>query len=251
MSNNQYINDYVRCKAKDEESCKRGKNKKNIINSLLFKAVCVVMLSCCLSAVLSSCGERGYSVQDYLSVVGQTSGASCINQVVSVSVNQMLISEFVASIDCENAVMRVQTTSKKLNSALSATSDYTTKEECVYYADGAKYSMVDGKWSKQDNTPPNTATPLSIKQEHLSNIKLTAEKNGEQRTLSAQIKQNSLKAVFGNDFGGTSCKVSITLNSKGKLALVTITYTASENSQINMQTSYSYTPTQVLLPNIA
>lgn len=215
----------------------------------LNKILCILALCAFMALLFTSCGEETLSEQDYFSALQKTDDATVVNQVITITDSDVVVSEVNIQIKTQNNKVQVKTIKKVLNSDLSG-NDYIETEEIVYFYNNEKYYKTNENiWVKEQGNYESSIQKFDIKEDDLKNIEFENAKKAE-NILTATIIDSALKDIFGESFNGKNCNIEITLNKNAKLLSVGLNYLSSTNKSVNMKTSYDYIECVVDLPQI-
>ena len=216
----------------------------------LNKILCILVLCISMLVLLTSCGEKTFSEDDYLSALQKTESATTVTQVITVTDSGVLASEVGIEIKTQEDKMQVQTHKKMLNNDLAG-DDYIEENETVYFYNNEKYSKNGDVWTKEQGTYESSVEKFKINKEDLSETDFTKVAKNDENVLTATIKDSALKTIFGEDFNGKNCTIKITLNKNGELVCVNLSYNSATDKNVKMETTYLYDSVTVELPEIA
>lgn len=217
-------------------------NKLKLNKILCIFAFCILVL-----ALLTSCGEKSLTEEDYLTALQKTENATTVTQVITVTDGGTMASEVRIEVKIQDDKMQVITHKKMLNENLSG-NDYVEENETVYFYNNEKYYKNGNVWVKEQGTYQNSVKKFKINKENLSGTDFLKTQKNDENVLVATIKDDALKAIFGEDFNGKNCTIKITLNKNGKLTTVSLCYNSASNKNVKMETTYLYNNVVVDLP---
>lgn len=218
------------------------------VKSLKFnKALSVLIICLCLVVFLSSCGEQKLDVATYLASVKNTSSVTRIVQTINITDENKLVSQTIIRVSAEDGKVESEVYNKSLTNDLTSASDYEESTEIVYFYNNNKYSFNGTEWVSEQGEYVSSLQVVDIKSADLENVKYNKSIKST-NTLTANIKNESLKSIFGQDFTGKNCSIELIINQKKKVLELNINYLTSTNKNVEITTSYSYEYVQVILP---
>ena len=198
------------------------------------KIICLILaLACCFA--LFACGETDETLEAYLGAINASEPTNITTLTTHTRGDVYYNGIYETVITADGFVFNYEYEEKAPVTADSTTGSVITKSGEIVY-DGKTY-VVNGE-----------ATTVAPDMAYMSlTLNLTAETVGEYRlsrdgnTLTAEISSEQVKAIFGTEISATAATLTLKL-AGGRLSRVNLAYTTLDNTEVFVETSYTYTP---------
>lgn len=198
------------------------------------KIICLILaLACCFA--LFACDKGDETLEAYLGAVNASEPTNITTLTTHTRADVYYNGIYQTTMTDDGFVFNYEYEEKAPVTADSTTGSVITKSGEIVY-DGTTY-MVDGE--------PTTVAP-NVAYMSLT-LNLTAENIGEYRlsrdgnTLTAELSAEQVKAIFGTEISATAATLTLKL-AGGRLSRVNLAYTTLDNTEVFVETSYTYTP---------